>query len=157
MMALEDSIKQDVRSNLRSIQLSREQHDLGIASAALAYERVISTELQLRLGVPGVAARDYLDAQTAYANSLSIVANRHVSYILGRITLFVDLEQLQLDPFGRWPALHVPSWSPELDVADGPWPNYGSLPRGIHYSRELTRRSKQVWSVDSTAVEQQTE
>jgi outer membrane protein TolC len=153
VMALEDSIKQDIRANLRSIQLSREQHDLGIASAALAYERVISTELQLRLGVAGVAARDFLDAQTAYANSLSIVANRHVSYILGRITLFVDLEQLQLDPFGRWPALDVPSWNPDLDVENGPWPNYGNLPRGIHYSRELSRRSKQFWNVDSQAVD----
>jgi hypothetical protein len=149
VMALEDAIKQDVRTDLRAIQLSREQHDLGIASAALAYERVISTELQLRLGVPGVAARDFLDAQTAYANSLSIVANRHVAYILSRIQLFVDLEQLQLDALGRWPALHVPSWTPELDVTDGAWPNYGSLPRGVHYSRELNRRSKQFWTVDS--------
>jgi hypothetical protein len=153
VMALEDAIKQDIRSDLRSIQLSREQHDLGIASAALAYERVISTELQLRLGVPGVAARDFLDAQTAYAGSLSVVASRHVSYILGRITLFVDLEQLQLDAFGRWPGLYTPSWSPDLGVADGPWPGYGNLPRGIRYSRELRRRSKQFWNVDSDATD----
>jgi hypothetical protein len=100
-----------------------------------------------------VAARDFLDAQTAYAGSLSVVASRHVSYILGRITLFVDLEQLQLDAFGRWPGLYTPSWSPDLGVADGPWPGYGNLPRGIRYSRELRRRSKQFWNVDSDATD----
>jgi hypothetical protein len=152
VIALEDTIKRDIRGDLRSIQLSREQHGLGIASAALAYERVISTELQLRLGVPGIAARDYLEAQTAYVNSLSVVATRHISYILGRITLFVDLEQLYVDPVGRWPALHTPSWSPNLDIEKGPWPGYGDLPRGVHYSRELMRRLKLYWSHDSDAV-----
>ena len=42
-MSLEDSIKQNIRSDLRALTLAEEQHLLGIASAALAYERVIST------------------------------------------------------------------------------------------------------------------
>ena len=148
VMALEDAIKQDIRSDLRSIRLSREQHGLAIASAALAYERVISTELQLRLGVAGVAARDYLEAQTAYANSLSAVASRHISYILGRITLFTDLEQLQLDPIGRWPELHASLWNPELGLEDNHLPSYGDLPWGIHYSKALTERMQDFWSLD---------
>jgi hypothetical protein len=152
-MALEDLIKQDIRSDLRSIQLANEQHELAIASAALAYERVISTELQLRLGVAGIVARDYLEAQTAYASSLTAVANRRISYILGRITLFTDLEQLQLDPFGRWPALHNPGLIPQLGVADGSWPDYGNLPCGIHYSKELTESWQQFWSLDPQSAE----
>ncbi|MGZ0172922.1 MAG: hypothetical protein ACKVHE_25590, partial [Planctomycetales bacterium] len=54
----------------------------------------------------GVRARDFLEAQTAYSNSLSTVASRHIGHILGRIRLSVDLEQLQVDNIGNWPARH---------------------------------------------------
>jgi HPt (histidine-containing phosphotransfer) domain-containing protein len=146
VMSLEDSIKQNIRSDLRTLTLAEEQHILGIASAALAYERVISTELQLRLGVAEVKARDFLEAQTAYSNSLSTVASRHIGHILGRIRLFVDLEQLQVDDIGNWPALHDESTPPITAVPTDSTYEYGDLPTGLEYSDELLDRLRQRWS-----------
>src|SRR5690606_38976462 len=74
LMLLEDTIKLDVRNDLRQLTLNQEQYRIAVASAALAYERVISTRLQLQLGVQNVAARDFLEAQQAYTASLSSVA-----------------------------------------------------------------------------------
>ncbi|MCA9052246.1 MAG: hypothetical protein KDA75_00340 [Planctomycetaceae bacterium] len=150
VMAMEDTIKLDIRTDLRSIRQSREQHELGIASAALAYERVISTELQLRLGVQGVAARDYLEAQTAYANSLSTVASRHIGYLVSRISLFTDLEQLQLDSANNWAGLYEPHWEPDISIEGQPYHDYGQLPENLHYSKELLERSTQFWGVPAT-------
>ncbi len=146
VMSLEDSIKQNIRRDLRALTLAEEQHLLGIASAALAYERVISTELQLRLGVAGVRARDFLEAQTAYANSLSTVASRHIGHILGRIRLYVDLEQLQVDDIGNWPALHDESTPPDTTVPTDSNYEYGDLPSNVEYSEELLDRLRQRWA-----------
>ncbi len=146
MMSLEDSIKQNIRSDLRALTLAEEQHLLGIASAALAYERVISTELQLRLGVAGVRARDFLEAQTAYSNSLSTVASRHIGHILSRIRLYVDLEQLQVDDIGNWPALHDESTPPNTAIPTDSTYEYGDLPPHVEYSEELLDRLRQRWT-----------
>jgi len=146
VMSLEDSIKQNIRRDLRALTLAEEQHLLGIASAALAYERVINTELQLRLGVAGVRARDFLEAQTAYANSLSTVASRHIGHILGRIRLYVDLEQLQVDDIGNWPALHDESTPPDTTVPTDSNYEYGDLPSNVEYSEELLDRLRQRWA-----------
>ena len=84
---LEDSIKFDVRNDLRNLALDREQYLIAVASAALAFERVVSTSLEFRLGTGGVSARDFLEAQTAYIDALSAVASRHISYIVDRTQL----------------------------------------------------------------------
>lgn len=137
LMALEDRIKQNVRVDLRGLSLAEEQHTLGIASAALAGERVTSTELQLRLGVSDVTARDFLEAQTAYSQALSQVAARRIQHILSRIQLFVDMEQLQLDGNSRWPGRAAESLVPEIDLPDVPVSDYGQLPPDIEYSEEM--------------------
>ena len=137
LMGLEDGIKQQIRSDLRTLRLAEEQHALGIASSALASERAIGTELQLRLGVPGVTARDYLEAQRAYADSLSTVASRHIGHILGRIRLFVNLEQVQLNSQGRWPGLVDTELQPDLNPSAGPGLDYGRLPPKLQYSDEM--------------------
>lgn len=137
LMGLEDVIKRQIRSDLRSLRLAEEQHALGIASSALASERAIGTELQLRLGVQGVTARDYLEAQRAYADSLSTVASRHIGHILGRIRLFVNLEQVQLDEQGRWPGLLDTELQPDLNPPVGPGLDYGKLPPKLQYSDEM--------------------
>lgn len=139
LMSLEDRIKQDIRSDIRRLRLAEELHVLAIASAALAQQRATSTELQLRLGVGGVAARDFLEAQNAYAASLSAVASRHIEHILGRIRLYVDLEQLQLDDDGRWPAIRDPDEQPLLAPQFGPGTDYGTLPSELNYSEEVLR------------------
>lgn len=137
LMGVEDTIKRDIRSDIRRLRLAEEQHVLAIASAALAQQRASSTELQLRLGVGGVAARDFLEAQTAYAASLSAVASRHIEHILGRIRLYVDLEQLQLNNNGHWSGLRDPDAQPSTAPAAGSGIDYGDLPQDLNYSSEV--------------------
>ncbi|MBI1314635.1 hypothetical protein GC176_25360 [bacterium] len=139
LMELEDQIKQDIRADIRRLRLAEEQHALAIASAALARQRSTSTELQLRLGVGGIKARDFLEAQTAYAASLSAVAARHIEYVLGRIRLYVDLEQLQLNDRGQWAGLRDSEEQPTLAPAAGPGIDYGDLVPNLNYSDELRR------------------
>jgi len=138
-IALEDRIKRDLRDDLRQLELDRIQYKIAVASAALAYERVVSTRLQLRLGIGRVAARDFLEAQQAYTASLSSVATEHIGYLTDRIRLFFDLEQLVVDDAGQWEGMQDPSVVPMVDFEleqYGPSP-YGDLPRGVRYSREV--------------------
>jgi len=141
LMELEDNVKLSVRDDLRQLLLDREQYQIAVASAALAYDRVVSTRLQLRLGLKDVAARDFLEAQQAYTASLSAVADEHIRHVLDRIQLFLDLESLEVDDCGFWPELYNEKHQP---AADFQWPchacpPYGELPGGLFHSRQVKR------------------
>lgn len=141
LIAKEDQIKFDVRDSLRKLSLDQEQYRIAVASAALAYERRISTRLQLRLGLQGIRVQDVLDAQQAYTDSLSQLASSHVQYILDRIGLFVDLELLQVDEQGFWTQLFDEDYqpAPNLQLPDYALPAYGRLPRGTCPSHKIKR------------------
>lgn len=136
---LEDNIKLSVRRDLRSISLGREQYSIDVASAALAYERVVSTELELRLGVGNVAARDFLEAQTAYISALSNVASRHIDYIVDRMQLFLDLESLTVGDDGFWYGLYDESYQPEpfFQLPGYALPAFGRLHPCLKYSKRI--------------------
>ncbi len=135
----EDSIKFEIREDLRQLRLRRNQYEIAVARAALAYERVVSTRLQLQLAVGNVVARDFLEAQTAYTSALTSVARDHLAFIRGRIDLFYDTESIRLDENGYWSAvdedkLDLP-FIPEFSEAN---PNpYGRLPACLKYSDEV--------------------
>jgi hypothetical protein len=141
LMLLEDSIKFDVRNDLRSLSLDQEQYVIDVASAALANERVGSVRLELRLGIGNVAIRDFLEAQNAYIASLSSVAGRHIGFILDRTQLFVDLELLNVGEDGFWPELYDEEYQPEpyFQLALYGQPVYGQLVPGLWYSHYLRR------------------
>lgn len=127
---LEDTIKFAVRNDLRNLALGREQYLIAVASAALAFERVVSTSLEFRLGTGGVSARDFLEAQTAYTDALSAVASRHIDYILDRTQLFLDMELMEVNEQGFWDELYQEDFEPTLYLDLPTWasPVYGSLP-----------------------------
>jgi len=135
---LEDNIKFAIRNNLRSLALDREQYLIAVASAALAFERVVSTSLEFRLGTGGVSARDFLEAQTAYIDALSAVASRHINYIVDRTQLFLDLELLEVNDQGFWEELYDDSFQPTAYFDLPPWslPAYGGLPP-VNYSAQI--------------------
>ena len=137
---LEDNVKFSIRNDLRNLALDREQYLIDVASAALAYDRVITTSLQLTLGASGVTARDFLEAQTAYTSALTSVASQHIEYILDRTQLFLDLELLTVDENGFWGDLKNEEVQPEPAYSIPPWaqPVYGTLPR-VKYSKEMRR------------------
>ena len=138
---LEDDIKFAVRNDLRNLELDREQYVIAVASAALAFERVVSTSLQFRLGIEGISARDFLEAQTDYTDALSAVASRHISYIVDRTQLFLDMELLIVNEQGFWDELYDEQYQPEPFFQLPPWamPVYGCLPPVCH-SKAIRRQ-----------------
>ncbi len=137
-MEAEDLIKLGVRNDLRDLALDREQYVIAVAQAALAFERVVSTSLEFRLGTGGVSARDFLEAQTAYTDALSDVASQHIQYIVDRTQLFLDLELLVVNEQGFWNELYDESFQPEAYFQIPTWgaPVYGDLP-SVWYSDDI--------------------
>ena len=144
LIEAEDQIKLSIRDDLRDLALDQNQYEISIASAALAYERVNSTRIQLAVGRGNITARDFLEAQQAYTQSLSGVAQQHIGYIVDRIEFFLDLEQLQVDQWNYWPELRNESYPflPSTDFATiNPYP-YGRLSCGPRYSDCILRQEK---------------
>lgn len=151
VIGAQDNVKLDIRDDLRSLELDRNQYDIAIASAALAYERVVSTRMQLIMpGGRNVSARDFLEAQQAYTQSLSSVARQHIGYLADRIQFFLDLEQLQVDAVNFWPDLRNESYPflPNTDFGSTTPDGYGTLPCGPWYS-DCLRRMEQVPAGDA--------
>jgi outer membrane protein TolC len=134
-----DNIKFNIRDDLRDIRLDQEQYKISVASAALASERVDGTSLQLRLGVAGVAARDFLEAQNALNQSLSAVAARHLNYIVDRAALFLDSELMAVNENGFWDELYDENYKPTPHFELIQYPAYGMLPSRVLQSRMLKR------------------
>jgi hypothetical protein len=135
ILAAEDNIKLDVREDLRQLSLDRNQFSIAVASAALAFERVISTRLRLQLSVQNVAARDFLESQQAYTNALNSIARLHINYITDRLELFFDLEAFDVDGLGHWTGVSA-DYGPQVNV-DFPSMNprpYDCLPQRVWYS-----------------------
>jgi hypothetical protein len=154
IMAAEDSIKLDVREDLRQLSLDRNQYTIAVASAALAYERVISTRLRLQLAVQNVAARDFLEAQQAYTNALSTIARQHVNYVLDRLELFFDLEAFDVDGCGHWEGVEQ-DFGPAVNFdfpASNPRP-YDWLPPRVWYSPSV-RQMEHIPPGNAAVLEQ---
>ncbi len=150
LMAAEDSIKLDVREDLRQLALDRNQYTIAVAGAALAYERVISTRLRLQFSVANVAARDFLESQQAYTNALSAIARQHVNYITDRTELFFDLEAIDVDSRGYWAGV-TEDYGPQINV-DFPGTNprpYDCLPPRVWYSKSI-RQMEQIAPGEAT-------
>ena len=153
LMAAEDSIKLDIREDLRQLALDRNQYTIAVASAALAYERVISTRLRLQFAVQNVAARDFLESQQAYTNALSAIARQHVNYITDRTELFFDLEAFDVDQWGHWSGVSEDN-GPQVNT-DFPQTNprpYDYLPPRVWYSPTI-RQMEQIAPGESTILQ----
>jgi hypothetical protein len=144
LMAAEDIIKLEVRRDLRQLKVDRVQYDIDVVSAALASERVSSTQLELALGLATgtpVTARDFLEAQDAFRVNLSRVANRRFGYIVRRAELALNLELMLLDDAGFWPELNNEDYQPNFDpiYPFDAGPTFGELPHGVWPSRKVKR------------------
>ncbi len=141
LMALEDTIKLDVRDGLRTLDETRIQYPISVTQAALAAEQVISVRLQLALGIQGVRGTDLLLAQEASRQALISVANARIGYLVDRAQLALDLELLKLDEEGLWPQIDDPSYQLEPDLAypQGAGPTYGTIPEFLWVSSDIRR------------------
>jgi len=135
----EDTIKQQVRSQLRNLEQRRVQYPISVAQAALAEEQVLSTRLQLILGLPGVRAPDLLDAYNASRVALGAMVDLRIGYIVERAQFALEMEAMMLDDTGFWPDMDNPQYQPRPDFVY-PWnagSAYGDFPAFLRVSREL--------------------
>jgi len=137
----EDQVKFQVRNTLRELQVDREQYEIAVSSAALAFERVVSTRTQLEQDYGRITARDVFEAQQDYTRSLTTLAGTHIGYLIDRIQLFMDLELLMVDDDGFWPELYQMDFQPQpnLHLLDYGSPVYGDLPHGPWFSHKMKR------------------
>ena len=141
LMSLEDNVKFAARQDLRQLSLDRVQYDISVISAALASERVYSTQLELSLGLATVTARDFLEAQRDYRVNLSSVATGRLGYIVNRARLALDLELMLLNGDGMWGELNVDGHQlvPNKEYPSEAGSTYGDLPKGIWPSKAIKR------------------
>ncbi|MDG2383837.1 MAG: hypothetical protein P8N76_19345 [Pirellulaceae bacterium] len=113
LMELEDTIKFEIRNDLRQLERLRVQYPISVTRAALAAEQVISVQLQLSLGIEGVRGTDLLLALQTSRESLQSVANDRLKYLVDRAQFVLNLELMQLDSNGFWPEINDPNYQPE--------------------------------------------
>lgn len=84
-----DSLKSDLREDLRTLDQSRQSYDIQTRAKQLADRRVESSELSLQAG--RVQVRDVVDAQTARVQAYNAATAALVEYHLTRMRLLLDL------------------------------------------------------------------
>jgi len=94
----EDSVRIDVRDDLRNLQQAREDFNIQENSVLLAKRRVESTELKLDAG--RAETRDLLEARDSLVAAQNARVSSLVDYKLARLTLLLDMEQLVIDEEG---------------------------------------------------------
>jgi len=100
LQALEDSIKLDVRNQLRDMLESRESLRIQAQAVALAQRRVDSTSLLLKLGRAEI--RDVLEAQQALLSAQNALTSALVNYRVSELLLQSNLGLLEVDETGLW-------------------------------------------------------
>ncbi len=141
LMQFEDGIKRNIRAQLRNLVQAREQYPISVASAALAEEQVMSTRLQLLLGMQDVRASDLVEAYNQSREALGAMVDLRIGYILERARFALELEDMMLDDTGFWPLINDPEYQPEPNGAY-PWNAgcaYGDYPSYLKVSREYRR------------------
>jgi len=108
---LEDSIKNNVRTRLRTLLDSRASLQIQAQAVELADRRVKSTNLSLQAG--RVIIRDVLEAQRALLSSQNSLTSAIVRYRTAELELQRDLDVLQVDETGLWKEFSPQEWKNE--------------------------------------------
>lgn len=97
---LEDQIKLNIRSGLRSLLESREGLGIQTKAVQLAQKRVRNTKLLLEAGRAQI--RDLLEAQTALLSTQNSLTAAVVNYRVAELNLQSDMGVLMVDEKGLW-------------------------------------------------------
>ncbi len=100
LQTLEDNIKFNIRSSLRTLLESRESIKIQAESVRVAQRRVDSTNLFLQAGRAEI--RDLLEAQNSLNAAQDSLTNAVVSYRISELELQRDLGVLEVTPDGLW-------------------------------------------------------
>lgn len=94
----EDSLRIDVRDDLRNLRQASEDYKIQVNSVLLADRRVESTELKLDAG--RAETRDLLEARDSLVAAQNARVSALVDYKLARLRLLLDMEELVVDEAG---------------------------------------------------------
>lgn len=141
LMRYEDTIKLNIRRQMRNLSLARIQYPNSVDVAALAEEQVISTRLQLIFGMQGVRADDLLGAYNDVRIALAEMVAARIGYITERARFAFELEALMLDDVGYWPEINDPDYQPRANrqFPANAGAAYGDFPSYLKVSHELRR------------------
>lgn len=84
-----DNLKSDLRSDLQTLEQSRQSYEIQVRAKALADRRVENNELMLQAG--RIQVRDVVDAQTARVQAYNAATAALIDYHLTRMRLLLDL------------------------------------------------------------------
>ena len=95
-----DELKTDVRSDLRTVEQSRQSYEIQKNAKALAERRVENSDLSLQAG--RIQVRDVVDAQNSLLQANNATTAALVDYHLARLRLLLDLGVLKTDREKFW-------------------------------------------------------
>jgi len=95
-----DDLKNDLRDDLRTLELSRQSYDIQVSAKTLADRRVENSELLLQAGRAQV--RDVVDAQSSRVQAYNAATAALVEYHLTRMRLLLDLGVLKTQRERFW-------------------------------------------------------
>jgi outer membrane protein TolC len=127
-MALEDSIKEQIRDDLRQLNLNRIGFDIArqsLVSAALTYES--SREQLLTPNADPTSTLNILQALSAVLTAENTLISSWVSYETTRYRLLLNMEELQLDERGLYTDEHNDRTEP-IAANNAPPANPKTLP-----------------------------
>lgn len=119
-----DELKNDLRTDLRTLDQSRQSYDIQVRAKALADRRVENSELSLQAG--RIQVRDVVDAQTARVQAYNAATAALVDYHLARMRLLLDLGVLKTQRERFW-----------LDAGEVPRPQEAVTPAPPAVSNQL--------------------
>jgi hypothetical protein len=128
LMAFEDNIANDVRADIREIRTIAELYRVQQRLVELGYSQVDNAQ-QVLLQPPAPGAQNDAGSQAALTNQVlqaqsSLVSAQNtlytiwVNYLTSRMTLYLDLELMQIDERGGWCNESLPG----SESPDGPPP-----------------------------------
>jgi len=100
LAAFLDDLKTDLRSDLRTLDQSRQSYEIQNSAKALADRRVESSELSLQAG--RVQVRDVVEAQNARIQAYNAATAALIDYHLTRMRLLLDLGLLRTSKEKFW-------------------------------------------------------
>ena len=109
VQSLEDTVKFQVRDDLRNLLVSRESYRIQARAVELAQRRVRSTQLFLEAGRPGTQMRDLLDAQQSLLDSQNALSAALANYRVAELSLQRDMGLLLVDEKGSWSEYKPPT------------------------------------------------
>ena len=110
-----DDLRDDLRSGLRQIELTRNSYEIQRVSVELADQRVESAELLLQAG--RIQVRDLLDAQNDQLRARNAFTAALIDHFVARLGLLRDLGVLDLQQEKFWMRSQLPSKSAKAVAA----------------------------------------